>query len=136
MSCYAIPIENITDLVVVEDDEHRGVGPLSIFRHRPCLHHDEKLQQHYPSPAYSCCMTSYAGSVATMALIRSDHEDFDKEDIRSTATTEVVSHQNRVLLATTLASAALRQEEQQQQDAEERAYHHLMGSPPKSTSHR
>jgi hypothetical protein len=155
MTCCAIPTipsESIMDLVVADDDDdimlesEKRQPPLQLRarRSRPPLDlpsptlspSRRELQRHYPSPAYSCCTTSYAGSVATTASIQSDYEEFDKEDIRSTATTEVVSHRNRVLLATTLASAALRQEEERRQDAEERAYQHLMRSPPKSTSQR
>jgi hypothetical protein len=70
----------------------------------------------------SCC-PSYAGSTATTASIRSEEEeefsnhyqhDINREEVRSNATTQVVSHRNNKnnrrneLLTATLASAELR----------------------------
>lgn len=66
---------------------------------------------------------SYAGSTATTATMQSEEEDVNflaDEDIRSTATTEIVSHRQRQLLASTLAAAEkqlqiLHQEQRQRQ---------------------
>lgn len=62
----------------------------------------------------ACCTPSYAGSTATTASILSEDEYLDRvEDVRSNATTQVVSHRQHEirshgLLSSTLASAEQR----------------------------
>jgi Skp family chaperone for outer membrane proteins len=84
------------------------------------------------STAY-CCTTSYAESIATTATMQSEDEDM-LDEIRSTATTQVVSHrqaaQNSALFSSTLASAEKqfrRQEDnrRRRQDEEDKAYQYL-----------
>lgn len=77
-----------------------------------------ELDRWDPSYITTCCPSSYAGSTATTASIRSEEEEYfpldvSREEIRSNATTQVVSHRNKNnrrndLLTTTLATAEQR----------------------------
>jgi hypothetical protein len=77
-----------------------------------------ELDRWDPSYITTCCLSSYAGSTATTASIRSEEEEYfpldvSREEIRSNATTQVVSHRNKNnrrnhLLTTTLATAEQR----------------------------
>ena len=138
--------------MVVVDDQNDDIA---IERHQPrprqSLSYHHSIVADLPSPTLSPARrdlerweppptSCYAESTVTASTLPSDDDEHPFEEIKSNATTEVVSHRHRQLLASTLASAEkqLRQDhenhnEERRQDAEElQAYHYLMRLQPDS----
>lgn len=151
--------EIVTNLVILEDDDDDDDDiirrPMTRQQSQPLPARRRPLQD-LPSPLSPSRRelqpsfqkevimgTCYPESIATTATMQSEEEVLLVDEIRSTATTQVVSHRKggqptSVLLASTLASAEKqlrRTEEELQKRKENEAYQYLT-RPPFPKQHR